>query len=253
MNSSIKRYEEYLNFKKKYIKHWGYGGDWKKGEIELLEDIDLFSSAEKDAAKLIVSLGISASDAQKRSLVGVRDETRWGVTVCEPVKTPSGHLGTFVRFIPWSQIIGGVSGIVVVPVLSDGRFVFIKTFRNATRSWCLEFPRGIKDVGKDITDLISEELSLEAGAVLDGKPVKLGQVEPDDGAVFSVVDIYKVEVKITKEISTETMEAISGISILGKGEIKKLLKTQKYIDSDGKKYEFKDGFTLSALALLLNN
>lgn len=250
VNFVAKRYREYLNFKKKYIKHWGYGGNWKKGEIELLEDVDLFSSAEENAAKLMTDLGVSEPDAKKRALIGVRDENRWGVTVCEPVKTPSGDLGTFVRFIPWPQIMEGIAGVVVVPVLSDGRFVFIKTFRNATRSWCLEFPRGTKDVGKKITDLISEELSLEAGAVIDGKPEKLGQVEPDDGAVFSVVDIYKVEVKITKEINTETMEAISGLAILSKDEIKKLIKTQKYIDGDGKEYKFKDGFTLSALQLM---
>jgi hypothetical protein len=35
-----------------------------------------------------------------------------------------------------------------------------------------------------------------------------------------------------------------------KAEVKKMIKEQKYTDKEGKTYEFKDGYTLSALTLL---
>lgn len=252
MNKSLIRYQEYLDFVEKYKDNIGYKGDYTKGEIEMVFDINLFPQCEAGAVEIMVKAGTSQVDAEKRSKIGVFDENRWGVSIHEPLRLTNGSYTVFNRWISWGTLDSGFAGCVIAPITSNGKYAFLKNFRNATKVWCLEFPRGNKDIGNSLIKTVKAELSEEIGAEIIGEPKEIGSVCPDSAVLSSVVPIYKVEINFTGKPEHEVTEAIRGIVFLSKEELKEVLKKQKYIDNDGREYEFKDGFTLSALALLNN-
>lgn len=250
MDGASKRYKKYLDFKSKYSKHWGIAGNWKKGEIEIVEDISLFPKCEEGSKKDVISKGFDPEKAEELTRIGIRDINKWGVTVCEPLRFPNGAYLTFVRMISWGQLGSEYAGVVIAPKLTDGRFVFVKSFRNATRNFCLEFPRGAKDVDKNMLKVIQSELSEEAGAIIIDGPNKIGEVFPDSGLLDSRVEINSCTVEIKSESHQELTESIMGIELLTEDQIKNALKSGLFKSKKGITFEFKDGFTLSALALL---
>jgi len=249
LDDSHKNYEGYLAFVNKYKSSLGYKGNYSKNEIEIVDDISLFPTCEESAVGQMVKQGTPREDAVKRARIGIREENRWGVSICEPVKLPTGTYGTFIRFISWGQLDSGFAGMIIIPVLTDGKLIFTKAFRNATRNWCLEFPRGTRDPGDSILKTLNSELKEEVGAKVLKDPVKIGEVFPDSGILTSIVEIYKAEIEIVGEATPGVTEAIKGLVFLTPEEVKALLKSQLYIDEDGKGYEFKDSFTLVALTL----
>jgi len=240
MDDPQKRYKEYLDFVEKYSKHLGAKGDYKKGEIEIIDDISLFPGCEDGAVKLMVDSGVARTDAEKRARIGIRDENRWGVVICEPLRLPDASFTTFVRPISWGTLDSGIAGVVVVPLLPDRRFILLKTFRPNVRSWSLEFPRGGKDPGTSLLSMLKKELSEEMGARILEDPVRIGEVFPDSGFLASRVEIYRAKVEITGIGAHEATEAIKSLVFVSKEKLDDLVKSG----------EIKDGYTLSALALL---
>ena len=250
MDDPQARYQNYLDFIGKYPKYLGYKGDYKKGEIEIVFDISLFPKCEEGSANIMTAAGIPLDYAKKRARIGVFDESRWGVSLHEPLRLPNGDYTTFNRWLAWGTLDSGTAGVVMAVETVDGRFIFLKNFRNAPRNWCLEFPRGAKDPGNSLLKTVKNELSEEMGAEVVEDPKKIGEIFPDSGVLASRVEIFSVKIKITGVASHESTEAIKGLVFMPKSEVSKIIKTQKYVDSDGQVYEFKDGYTLTALALL---
>lgn len=246
------RYLDYLDFFKKYKNNLGYKGDYTRGEIEMVTDINLFEKCEKGAAHRMVTSGTPTKDAKIRAQIGIFDENRWGVSIHEPLRLPDGSYTTFNRWISWGSLESGFAGIVIAPFLTDQRMIFLKNFRNATKSWCLEFPRGGKDLGTSLIKTIKNELSEEIGAEIKGEPVSIGEIFPDSSVLSSRVVVYKAVISLSHTPSYEATEAIRGMVFLKKGELNKIITDQKFIDTDGQEYEFKDGYTLSTLTLLSN-
>jgi ADP-ribose pyrophosphatase len=245
------RYQDYLDFIKKYPKHLGYKGNYKKGEIEMVDDILLFPRCEEESVQRMVDSGVSLKDAKIRAEIGIFDQNRWGLSVHMPLRLPDGGYTTFNRWLSWGTLDSGYAGVVMVPSLTDGRLIFIKIFRNATRNWCIEFPRGAKDPGNSLLKTVKNELSEEMGASIVEDPKKLGEIFPDSGVLASKVEVFSVKIKITGAAEHEFTEAIKGLIFVSKKDLKSLIREQKYTDEDGKTYEFKDGFTLAALSLLI--
>jgi len=252
MDDSLKRYQEYLDFVEKYKSHLGYVGDYSKGEIEMVFDINLFPQCEDGATERMVKSGASLEDARKRAMIGIFDENRWGVSVHEPLRLPDGSYTTFNRWISWGTLESGFAGVVIVPFTTDGKLIFLKNYRNATKNWCIEFPRGGKDLGNSLLKTVKNELSEEMGAAMIGDPQKIGEVFPDSAVLSSRVEIYKAVIEITGKPQRESTEAINGLLIVDSKELKEIIKNQEYKDNDGKVYEFKDGYSLSALTILSN-
>lgn len=250
MDDPQKRYCEYLDFVKKYPKYLGNKGNYKKGEIEMVTDISLFPKCEEGAVKIMIAAGTSPADAKRRGRVGVFDENRWGVSLHEPLRLPDGSYTTFNRWLSWGTLTSGYAGVVIAALTQDGRFIFLKTYRNATKSWCIEFPRGNKDIGNSLLKTLKNELSEETGAEIVEDPKKIGEVFPDSGVLASHVELFSVKVKITGIPEHEATEAIKGLLFMPQAEVKKMIKEQRYTDDTGRVYDFKDGFTLSALTLL---
>lgn len=246
MNTLPKRIQEYIKFSRKYKKILGPKGNYRRGEIEIIENPKLFLQAEESAAKQMMSQGISKKEALERGKIGIRERNRWGISVCEPVRLPpKGVLGTFVRFIPWGQLGGEVGGVVIIPVDPKGRIMLLKNFRHATRTWSLELPRGTKDPGESI----KTELKEEGGARFLTKPKKIGQVTPDSGVLATKVDVYFAHIEVVHEPSPQVTEAIRGVIFLAPKEVKKAIRKGKYKEKDGEAYVFLDAFTISVFAL----
>lgn len=252
MKSSEERYKEYLDFVEKYKSHLGYVGDYNKGEIEMVFDINLFPQCEEGAKDRMIKSGASTTDAQKRAMIGIFDESRWGLSVHEPLRLPDGSYTTFNRWISWGTLESGFAGVVIAPFTTDGKLIFLKNYRNATKNWCIEFPRGGKDLGNSLLKTVKNELSEEMGAEMIGEPQKIGEVFPDSAVLFSRVEIYKAVIEITGKPQREATEAIKGLLIVDKEKLGDIVKNQEYKDTDGNIYEFKDGYSLSALTLLNN-
>jgi len=250
MDDPQERYREYLDFIKKYPKYLGNKGNYKRGEIEMVTDISLFPKCEEGAVKIMIAAGTSPADAKRRAKIGVFDENRWGVSLHEPLRLPNGSYTTFNRWISWGTLTSGYAGVVIAALTQDGRFIFLKIYRNATKNWCIEFPRGNKDVDNSLLKALKNELSEEMGAAIAEDPEKIGEVFPDSGVLASRVELFSAKVKITGVPELEVTEAIKGLLFMPKAEVKKMIKEQKYTDKEGKTYEFKDGYTLSALTLL---
>ena len=58
----------------------------------------------------------------------------------DPVRFPSGKLGTYLRILEPSAL-DGAAGVVLLPV-RDNVIFLREVFRHATRRWELELPRG---------------------------------------------------------------------------------------------------------------
>lgn len=236
------RLQKYFTFREKWGEKLGPLGNTQNGEIEIfLNPIDIFA-AEKAAIGQLMRQGLSEDEAAKRIQVGVRNESRWGVSICDAVRFPSGALGTYVREISWPQLEQGLDGIAVIPVLEDGRIILTASYRHATRRWCLEIPKGGTDP-EGIAITIKRELLEEAGVEIIGEPKLVGYNTPDNGILASRVPVYFARVRIIGQPIPEESEAIGGLVIMNKTEFKKALADGEYTDSSGKKYDLTDSFT----------
>lgn len=83
-----------------------YKGDYKKGEIEITAENKVF-------------------------------ENRFCEFFDDKVKFPSGAEGTFLRLA-----MKGKYSVAVLPVTTDGKMLFVKTFRHSARGWGYEVPKG---------------------------------------------------------------------------------------------------------------
>lgn len=241
------RIQEYLAFRRKYAERLGPKGDWTKDEIEILEDPLDILAAEQAAVMQLARQGFPEQEARERVQVGIRAKTRWGVSVCASVKFPGrGVLGTYVSEISWGQLETGVVGVAILPQLEDGRFILTKAFRHATRDSVLEIPRGATDPGASVRTTIERELRGEGGVELMENPSDLGLYTPDSGILASRVPLFLAKVRIVGKQIPEESEAIGGLALLTKEQLQEALKEGRYIDSEGKAYDFTDGFTQTA-------
>ena len=61
------------------------------------------------------------------------------------------------------EVVRHPGGVVVLPILDDGRLVFVRQFRYPLSKYILELPAGKLDTGKSPLDTIRCELEEEAG------------------------------------------------------------------------------------------
>ena len=69
--------------------------------------------------------------------------------------------------------------VVIIPVLDDGRIVFVKQWRASVNAWLLELPAGRVEEGEDIKQAAQRELREETGYVAEElKPIANVYVSP---------------------------------------------------------------------------
>jgi ADP-ribose pyrophosphatase len=131
---------------------------------------------------------------------------------------PSGHKGVYGRIL-WVKSLESCPGVVVMPVMSDGKIVLNCNFRHATRSWEIELPRGAINFGEEIEAAAKRETMEETGMLVDYLSL-LGEVPPDTGLTNTVVPVFIAKVIEKQASHQEESEAIEEILFLTVQEIK---------------------------------
>lgn len=83
-----------------------YRGDYKKGEIEILQENLVYENCYMQVYN-------------------------------DNVIFPSGVLGTYIRLDNRSK-----GSVAVLPITDDGQIILIRNFRHGQRGWCYELPKG---------------------------------------------------------------------------------------------------------------
>ena len=219
-------------------------GDHQKGEIEIITDKEMIEKAEETQRKRLLKNRYDEKDAWEYSRVGIVAEDQYIYWIRDAVIFPKGIFGTYDR-IMWKSAIDGELGMAVLPILEDGSFLLILTYRHATRSWELEIPRGRRAEGEDIFQTLERELMEEAGGKVE-KMGFLGSVAPDSGILTSVVPVFWAKVSEIGNSDIEDSEAIEGNVILKKDALKEAF-IHGLIEIGEKKAYVRDPFLAFAL------
>lgn len=227
--------QEYFDLIKNNPSIVHYLGDASKGEIEIILDEQKVAEVEKTS-------GID---------VGVIARSKWGwLLIHEVCKFPDGHSQVFGRFI-LSTTLESYAGVAVMPIMPDGKIVLICNFRHPTRSWEIELPRGMVDMGEDLVEAAKRETKEETGMVVNSMKL-LGVMPPDNGLTSTLVSIYMAEVIDQQLPHHEEGEVIEEILALSISEVKQAFMQGYYecsIKGEKKRVPFRDPFLAYALLL----
>lgn len=152
-----------------------YRGNYKKGEIEILESCCVF---------------------QNKYISIYNDE----------VKFPQGNDGSYIRISnpqPYS--------VAILPLMNDGRVLLIKNFRHGVRGWGYEIPKGGIEKNETPEQAALRELREETG--YDSKNLICMGCYSESPAIFSGLMYYYIALDCVKmsEQQIENTEAISGV------------------------------------------
>ena len=196
-------------------------------DYAILFEPDEVAAAEAAQAEELARYGMPASMAE----TGVVYADPYVMVLRDPVRRPSGALGTYIRAVPF----GNASGVVILPV-HNGRVILLRHFRHATRDWQWELPRGFGMPGADPADDARRELADELG-VAAAQLHDLGTIYPDTGLTAAAVHLFLAEVA-GEPRPADREEGISEVRHVSPAELAELIRDEK----------IKDGFTIAAYA-----
>lgn len=226
--------DQYFELVEKYPNFVSAIGDASKKEIEILFDKEKIQEIEKKTGRQV---GVIARDP-------------YWIWVNDACRFPSGKEGVYGRILS-KKGLEGVAGVAVMPLLPDGRIVLNAMFRHATRSWEVELPRGMIDLGETAEAAAIRETAEETGMII-GQLHLLGSMPPDTGMKSTIVQIYAGKVKSQQKSAAEDSEAIATILFLTVKEVKQAFKNGYYetkIHGKMKRLNFRDPFLAYALLL----
>lgn len=183
----------YLDLLHQYPTTLGPWGDWRQGEIEIIQDSNAIQDIQNQTGRTV---GIIAQD-------------KYWLWLNDAVQFPNGKTGVYGRLL-WQQSLKGAPGVAVMCILPDQKIVLNCNYRHATRSWELELPRGCISSGESMFDAAKREVSEETGMQID-QLVLLGEMAIDTGMTNSVVPIFLAKVLHQGQASPEDSEAITDI------------------------------------------
>lgn len=159
--------DRYLDLYRSCPKAFGTKGDWTQGESETITDYDQICAVQTQAYHRFLARGYSAAEAEERSRLGILTGDGFWIWVREALKFPSGETDVYNRFIHRSTVLAppgklptSVSVLVEMP---DGKLLTNLIFRNGTRSWEIELPRGGIERGESSEDAAKREAKEETG------------------------------------------------------------------------------------------
>ncbi|OGH64947.1 MAG: hypothetical protein A2821_00525 [Candidatus Magasanikbacteria bacterium RIFCSPHIGHO2_01_FULL_41_23] len=102
-------------------------------------------------------------------------------------------------------------GVMIVPVLPDGRIVLVRQYRYLTDRHSIEFPGGGIKNGMTLTQAANLELKEETGYDAE-ELILVGEFEPSKGLIKDRMHIFMAQVGeagVSKPDETESMEIIA--------------------------------------------
>ncbi len=168
---------------------------------------------------------------KKKRTVATINARSFSVNLDE-VELPSGRIAERIRVIH-------PDAAALVPILGDGRIIFVKQYRYSIQEETLEIPAGKIDPGEDPEECIRREFEEETGYSVKNLEYLLKYV-PAIGYSSEVLYIFKGTGLTSQKGVPISSDEISGIEILSYEEIHSCI-------NDG---IIKDGKTLVALYTL---
>jgi|ERR1700722_8617273 len=224
-------------------------GDFKKGEIEIITNLDEIAQIQKIQENRLLKKGFSAADAVEFSRIGVVNEDQYWIWLRDAVYFPKGIPGTYDRLLWKNELQRKCAGIAILPVSPSGQIILVLSFRHATRSWELELPRGRIEPGETQEEAAFRELKEETGFVASSM-IALGEITTDTGVHSSVVPVFLGRIIAQNNSNTEFSEAIAGAICVSKDEINEGLVRgflEVSIDGQKKQVPLRDAFLTFAL------
>ncbi len=221
-NEEDLRIADYLAFIFQFEEYLGSSGNHKKGEIEVILEPKKIVEIQELQRQCLLKRGVSDVDASNWSRVGVIITDSFWMWIRDAVIFPSGVYGTYNRII-WKSSLDGPTGVAILPILQDGKIICLLNYRHATRTWEVELPRGCRVYGESPEKAAIRELREEAGLIM-GQPIFLGTMTRDTGSLNSVTPVYLGHVIEQIDSYQEYSEAILGLLVFTKDELKKAFK-----------------------------
>lgn len=155
-----------------------YKGDYRKGEIEIIEPQVVF---------------------QNKYLEIYDDHVRF----------PSGYEGTYVRINTSTN-----KSVGILPITKEGKMLVIKNFRHAMRGWGYEIPKGGMEPDEKTIEAASRELMEETGYTAE-KFVYMGQYSNTPDVIAGLMECYiALDCYRIDSANYEKTEAIGGVEEL---------------------------------------
>lgn len=192
-------------------------GDWKKGEISLLKEVDIgFENPY------------------------VRVYNDW-VAIADRRNPATPLIFQHIRLTTADR----PDGSVVIPITPDNKLLLVKQFRHAPRLWMTEFPRGFADRREIKIQTAVREMFEETGYLINWKIERqLGRIVPDSGKLHDAPYIYVVRAGKPHNPSPPKHDLTEAISEVIEMSFSDLL-------LDCQRGKICDGFTLAAMLRLM--
>src|SRR5204862_5373775 len=107
----------------------------------------------------------------------------------DPVRFPSGRLGTYIRI---ERPAGVKNGVLAVTRVGES-YLFVRHWRHATGRFHLEFPRGFTDQNEEPGHAVIRELREEISADVSSASL-LGTIYTDTGLLNFPINVYSVQI-----------------------------------------------------------
>jgi ADP-ribose pyrophosphatase len=164
---------------------------------------------------------------------GQRTNKKIGIIYSDPyiliirdlVEFPDSHRDGITRVVSVGEL-SGKHGIAVLGQF-EGKIMLLKNYRNATRQWHLEIPRGYAENKLTTEQNVINELSEEAGAAAS-EIISLGLLYVNTGLEQSPASLFFA--RLLKIGYPETQEGIAGIVLLSPTEIENLISNSSITD-----------------------
>lgn len=209
------------------------GIEWKKYIILKEERPELFIN--NGIINIVFDESIIEDYQSKKNVkIGVVYDSPYNMMVVDLVYNDKEDYYTYERVIPKVK-----SGAVVIIPRYNGKYVLLKQYRHAIRDYQYAFPRGFAEAGISAEDNVRKELFEEIGAKSSNIRY-LGNVIADSGLIGNKVSVYECE--INEYNKKEKNEGIVEVIEVTSRQLIKMI--------DGN--ELDDGFTLSAVVMLLS-
>ena len=210
-----------------------YRGDHRAGEIEIVGEPEAIASILDERRRMLNSLGLALVEDK----LGIVIDDEYVVVVRDPVRFPSGKLGTYLRIIE-RPALDGSAGVVVLP-LRDNVVFLREVFRHATRRWELELPRGFRKPGVTLAEDVEREISEEVGLAVE-QTIPLGTIAPNTGLFAGTAESFFVRLAAGEpKPHPEREEAFGALVTLTLPELFEKIRAGT----------IRDGYTLSAVLL----
>lgn len=204
-----------------------------KDEITIIDEASEIQKIVDTRRELATNLGLSEEIAK----TGLVFEDEYILVYRDPVKFPSGKLGTYIRVVE-RESQDGPSGVVILP-MCDGQIFLNRIFRHSTSSWEVEVPRGFMEKGLNLKECVEKEIHEEIGLGIKNL-IYLGQIKPNTGLLSGYAEAFFAELDAGEQKPNPESEEVFG-------ETLRLSSEDLYSWVRGGKIS--DGFTLSAILL----